>query len=80
MSSVPVCTFCAKSNNNLNKFTDATLQKCLNILKVYKDNNLSLKDVTLPSEVNDQKYHSKCYRRFTAVPRNYRSALSTSTK
>lgn len=77
----PFCVFCLKGNVNLNLFTNITLDKCSEISKIYKDNNLCQKDVVLPTQPNGlQKYHAKCYRRFTAVPPKCRTVRPITTK
>lgn len=53
--------------------TVSTLNKCSEILRIRKVNNLSSKDTILPKEVSDfQLYHAKCYKAFTALPPKYR--------
>ncbi|KAK0161747.1 hypothetical protein PV327_008165 [Microctonus hyperodae] len=45
-----------------------------------KNNNISMKDAKVPVEINDlSKYHSKCYRKFTALPQKYRSSSLSKT-
>lgn len=41
----------------------------MQILVIWKDNNLAQSDIVLLNQVNNVlKYHSKCQRKFTALP------------
>ena len=77
----PFCVFYLKNNGSLIHFTDASLKKCNEILITRKNNNLSLNNVKLSTIVNDhEKYHSKCYRLFTALPLKHRTSKNVSEK
>lgn len=76
----PFCVFCFKKSPPLTTFSKSLLEKCKNILKIRKNNDLSMKDAKVPVEINNvQKYHLKCYRLFTALPKKYRSNVSSET-
>ena len=52
-------------------FTQYSLHKSADILKIRKKNNLHGKDIQLPTSLNNlQGYHSNCLSRFTAVQKN----------
>jgi hypothetical protein len=69
----PFCVFCKKRTEKLIIFTDEAVNKCKNILEIRQNNKLAMSDAIVPSEINDfQRYHSKCYRLFTALPTKYR--------
>lgn len=87
--STPFCVFCGKRSGDLKDFVSKTLDKCTDILLIRKSRNLHSTNVILLKELNNyQKYHSKCYSNFTAVPKKYKissveptaSTPSTSTK
>lgn len=74
----PICVFCFKKSEPLHLFAPSYLEKYKNILEIRKNNDLSMKDTKVPVEINDfQKYHSKCYRQFTALPKKYRSSVTS---
>lgn len=78
MSNVkPFCVICKRKSDKLKCFEEKTLCKCREILKIRQDNKLTYCDVVVPKEVNEfQKYHTDCYRRFTALPQKYRVSAS----
>ena len=80
MASVkPICVFCLKDTKHLIKFNDESLKKCTAVLRVRKDNNLSLQKIILPNKVTEcELYHAKCYKLFTALPPKYRKLEITS--
>lgn len=70
----PICVFCYKKIEPLLPFNLNSVEKCKNILEIRKNNNLSMQDAKVPLDMNDfQKYHAQCYRRFTALPKKYRT-------
>ncbi|KAK4873798.1 hypothetical protein RN001_013158 [Aquatica leii] len=58
-------------------FSDENLFKCSALLAIRKNNNLGT--VLSTQQNNFQLYHSKCYRRFTALPPKYRKSTSASS-
>ena len=64
-------------------FTTTGLQKCNEILMIRKLKGLKYQNVTLPETTGGSEgYHPGCYRRFTALNKNYMSSdpdASTST-
>lgn len=73
----PFCIICRKSNGKLKTFEEKILCKCAEISKIRQDNNLIISEVVVPKEVNElQRYHTFCYRRFTALPKKYRVSSS----
>ncbi|XP_036317363.1 uncharacterized protein LOC118732340 [Rhagoletis pomonella] len=70
MSNVhPFCVYCSKKSGKLHLFDAAKLNKCLSILKIRKDGDLTFSNVVLPEQPNNfQRYHSQCHNRFTALP------------
>lgn len=71
----PFCVFCLKKNEPLLPFISSYIEKCKNILEIRQKHNLCMKDAKVPVEVSElQKYHSKCYRQFTALSKRYRSS------
>lgn len=89
MSNVhPFCVFCSKKSGKLNLFDAAKLKKCIAVLKIRKDADLTFSKVVLPEQPNSfQQYHSQCHNRFTALPPKHRgydpkkqASSSSSTK
>ncbi|KYN21227.1 hypothetical protein ALC57_06391 [Trachymyrmex cornetzi] len=71
------CIICSKRSQPLTLLTDITLNKCKNVLAVRQKNNLSCKDLVLPTTITENHgYHRTCYQRFTALPPKYRSVSS----
>lgn len=71
--SKPFCVFCKKKSDPLNSFSKDIFTKCQAILKIRKENDLSMSDVKLTEQTSSaSKYHSKCYRAFSALSKNYR--------
>ncbi|XP_067634816.1 uncharacterized protein [Eurosta solidaginis] len=70
MSNVhPFCVYWSKKSGKLHLFDAAKLNKCLSILKIRKDGDLTFSNVVLPEQPNNfQRYHSQCHNRFTALP------------
>ncbi|CAG5073423.1 Protein of unknown function [Cotesia congregata] len=62
------CFICKKRTDKIIVFSEETLQKYKNILKIRQDNNLHYSDVELPENVTQTDgYHSQCYRPFSAL-------------
>ncbi|KAK9877370.1 hypothetical protein WA026_017766 [Henosepilachna vigintioctopunctata] len=65
----PCCVFCFKRSEPSKTFPDDISKKCNEILVIRKEYKLSMSDAKVPKECNDyQKYHSKCYKTFSALP------------
>lgn len=76
-----MCVFCKSTKDKVRLFTSDTLQKCINILKIRKENNLKFFDVILPSSVNtNEGYHTKCYSSFTALMNKYKKLSEISVE
>lgn len=64
----------------MKNFTETTLSKCQSVVKIRQENNLVSSDIVVPTKINEfQKYHTDCYRRFTALSPNYRVSASNPT-
>lgn len=72
-SSQTFCVFCKIKKGKLNLFTQDTLNKCTDILKIRKEHNLKFQNVNFPSVLSDiEGYHVKCYRNFMALISKYK--------
>lgn len=66
------CVFCNEnSDENVNMFSEETLEKCKKILRLRKLHNLKYSEVILPREYLDGGHHARCYRVFTALKKKY---------
>lgn len=76
----PFCVFCSKKTEKLNIFTAETMEKCKFILEIRKENNLAMSNAKVPNNISDfQRYHSRCYRTFTALPPKYRKCVESTS-
>lgn len=75
-----VCFVCKKSGEDLVIFSEETFKKCQTILKLRKIHNLKYKNIILPGEYIDNRYHRSCYKAFTGLMKNYFSNEPVSTK
>lgn len=72
------CVFCATvKDEQLNLFSEDSIEKCRNILRLRKFHNLKYKDVILPDEIFDSAYHRSCYKTFTALKKKFFSTNVT---
>ena len=61
-------------------FSSSGLQKCKEIRSIRRSKNLKYKNVTLPEQIGGLKgYHMTCYRRFTALSKEYKKADTAQT-
>ncbi|XP_063977427.1 uncharacterized protein LOC135162657 [Diachasmimorpha longicaudata] len=76
-SSKAICFICNEYRNERSiLFTERSLQKCREVLKVRKNKALKFENVTLPPCINNTHgYHLRCYKYFTTLPHSYRDAL-----
>ena len=60
------------SDGTIVPLVDHTLHKCKTVLSIRKPKNLKYKEVVWAKNVNNEKtgYHTKYYRKFTALGRN----------
>lgn len=66
------CVFCVTVKaEQLNLFSEQTLAKCRNILRLRRIHNLKYKNIILSNEIFDLAYHISCYRTFTALKKNF---------
>ena len=73
------CVFCKSKNDKIIVFSEVTLEKCRNVLKIRQKNQLKYKDVILPLEVPSSKgYHTRRYSNFTSLSGRYKKQLSIS--
>lgn len=71
------CVICKSTKEKLNPFTEITLQKCQEILKIRKANGLKFASVILPTVVNDfECTHLQCYKQFTALMKKYKESAN----
>lgn len=74
----PICFLCRKGEN-LQKFSENTLQKCKSSLAIRKTANIQYSEVELPESLDDLSigYHSRpCYKTFTSINSKYVSRSS----
>lgn len=75
----PFCVFCGSKRKILISFTENDIKKCEHILEIRQRNNLPSKNVKVPLELNDiEQYHSKCYKKFSILPPEYRETAAAS--
>ncbi|XP_041988826.1 uncharacterized protein LOC121740251 [Aricia agestis] len=75
-----VCFVCKKSGEDIIMFSEETLKRCQNILKLRKIHKLKYKDIILPSEYTESGYHRTCYKAFTGLMKKYFSSEPLSSE
>lgn len=61
------------------QLTEDKFLKCSEILELKKKHQLVFSDVVLPSQLSGHEgYHSKCYKRFTALSKKYKKSAELS--
>lgn len=77
MASKLSCFVCQKkeaNQNSLKKLDQVKFEKCCEILAIKKAHKLVYSDVILPAVLTENEvYHPKCYKKFTALSKKYRS-------
>ncbi|KAG5889375.1 hypothetical protein JTB14_005075 [Gonioctena quinquepunctata] len=71
----PACVICRRKLDEEERvipFTQVTLKKCNDVLRVRKIHNLKYNDILLPTDtMSPDGYHLMCYKPFTAVQKKY---------
>lgn len=68
-----LCVICTTETNvKVTLFSEKTLKKCSEVLKIRQKHRLKYNNIVIPSKVVASKgYHVQCYKNFIAVMRKY---------
>lgn len=74
------CVICGNANPKIVKFTKEIFDKYVNIVKFRQQKGLKYSDLAIPSDFNDNGYHASCYKKITALSKQYRQSFESLIK